>query len=213
MHSTYVRTLLGALALGAASLASADALADSPPMPPCPPGWKQVGNERCVKPFECPEGWTLAAGPTCEPWVCKEAKDCNWKGFQPCVAAEVCVDGSGKAVRVCEGGKCPSGTTCKPSKLCANGGLKEPKFTNWSGPPASATGATATPAATSASADPSSAPSSAAPASSGTTSAPAPKKGGCSSCDASGGDTSSMLGGAALVLGAIAAAFVARRRA
>ncbi len=209
MHITYVRALLGALTVGAVASIAPAASADSPPMPPCPPGWKQVGKERCVKPFECPEGWRLAAGPTCEPFVCSEAKDCNWKGFQPCVAAEVCVDGAGKAVRVCEGGKCPSGLSCKPSKLCANDSLREPKFTNWSGPPAASaadpSSASSASSATSATSTPS--------ASSGSTSAPAPKKGGCSSCDVGGTDTGSMLGGAALVLGAIAAALVARRRA
>lgn len=210
MHSTssWARAWVVAAA-GGIALAPAEARADSPPMPPCPPGWNQVGAYTCVKPFECPEGWQLAAGPKCVPWVCKADNECNWKGSQPCVDARICADATGAAVRVCEGDKCPDGLTCKPSKLCANGrGLGDPpKFGNWSGPPAtsakppaSATASAATSSATSARPTPSG-------TSGGPMSTTPPKKGGCSTHGGSSGSA-----GAVALLGAACLALVARRR-
>lgn len=209
MHSTstWARVACVAAAVGGVALAPALARADSPPMPPCPPGWNQVGAYTCVKPFECPEGWQLAAGPKCVPWVCKADKDCSWKGTQPCVDARVCEDASGAAVRVCEGDKCPDGLTCKASKLCANGrGLGDtPKFGNWSGPPAGSTSAARPQASATSTGTPSR------PAPSGSSGAPtsaAPaKKGGCA---AQGGASSPA--GALALLGAAGLALVARRR-
>jgi hypothetical protein len=183
-------------------------------MPPCPPGWTQSGPSSCVEPFKCPEGWVLAAGPVCVPHVCKEDKDCSWKNNRPCAAAEVCVDGTGTAKRVCEDGKCPAGLTCKPSKLCTDGrSLEKVKFTNWNG---STSAPTSAPAASSARPSSSDAPASsgaattASSSSTSPTTTAAPKKGGCSSCDAPGSLGSSA--GGALVAIAIAAGLVVRRK-
>jgi hypothetical protein len=160
-----------------------EARADSPPMPPCPPGWEQRGAYSCVEPFKCPNGWKLAEGPRCVPWECKEDRDCNWKGTTPCVAADLCYEpGGDHAQRVCDASsstsnaRCPSGLSCRSGKLCASGGLRDLEFRNWE--PA---GKTPAPSASASSTD------SAAPAPSGdcvtgAPKSPAPRKGGCGSC-------------------------------
>lgn len=118
---------------------------DAPPMPPCPPGWEQVGQFECREPIKCPAGWRLDKGPVCVPWECSKAQDCNWKGFIPCLDAQVCAPaGGGRAVRVCEtaGAACPSGLSCQPRKLCGNfpdvASRNAGRFGNWNPPPQSA---------------------------------------------------------------------------
>jgi hypothetical protein len=115
------------------------AVADAPPMPPCPPGWEQVDAFSCREPIRCPAGWKLDAGPVCVPFECQKDRDCNWKGIVPCKEAGVCAAGSGRAVRVCDtepGGRgCPSGLTCQKRKLCGRfaGGASgaAARFENW----------------------------------------------------------------------------------
>ena len=125
------------LGLGLALFSTGVARGDSPPMPPCPPGWEQVDKFTCREPFPCPPGWKLDAGPVCRPWECDKASDCNWKGFIPCREAEVCAPtAGGRAVRVCDPAgtspRCPSGLSCQPRRLCANFPASAPAvFANW----------------------------------------------------------------------------------
>lgn len=156
--------LAGALLWLSVLSATTGALADSPPMPPCPPGWEQVDKFTCKEPFACPPGWKLDSGPVCVPWECEKNADCSWKGSIPCREANVCVGAAGgRALRVCEGTggslSCPSGLSCQKRKLCANFSAAHAgeSFGNWtpgSGsaassvtkPPVSSSAAAATPA-------------------------------------------------------------------
>ncbi len=195
------------LGLGLGFFATGVARGDSPPMPPCPPGWEQVDKFTCREPFPCPPGWKLDAGPVCKPWECDKASDCNWKGFIPCREAEVCApEKGGRAVRVCDPAgaspRCPSGLSCQPRRLCANFPASAPAvFGNWTpgttGRPATPKAAPEPPAATpSAEATPTASPQA------------EPRKSGCSYVGSPGSETSR----AGLWLSLFILSWAARRR-
>lgn len=201
-----VRALLLPLVVAALASLPIPARADSPPMPPCPPGWEQRGDSVCAQPFECPVGWKLDEGPRCVPWQCKEDRDCGWKGNVPCVAADLCFEpGADRAQRVCEpsgAARCPAGLSCRAGKLCgAQGQTEQAPFTNWA--PAGARVDANGDAKSDAKSAPTGAPK-------GDDTPPtAPRKGGCGSCGVGAGGS----GALALAASFAAIASIALRRA
>jgi hypothetical protein len=199
MNTRWGQVGAAALAFG---LGVGNARADAPPMPPCPPGYTQVGAMECRAPFQCPNGWILAQGPKCVPWTCKQGQGCGHPRNQ-CVASKLCLDDKGNASRYCDDARpCAAGEQCKEQNVCSNGGGQGP-FANWT-PAGAGTGSAVTPQAN-APARP--------PASAAALPEPAPKHGGCGSCASTKANAPSWGDGALVLLGLLLVTRPRARRA